>query len=58
MVEAIFNLILLGVGIAAAIVWIINLVKYNTELTCDPDECENCPFPCERQEGDNDEWTK
>lgn len=58
MIEGILYLFLIAAGIGAAIVWIKSLLECETDLKCDPDDCDNCPFPCERQEGDNDEWTK
>ena len=44
---ALLNLLLLAAALAATVVWIVSLCRWNGEKNCNPNECETCPFPCE-----------
>jgi len=42
--EAIFNLLLLLVGVAVGIVWIKSLIEWDGKDRCDKDQCDYCPY--------------
>lgn len=50
---ALLNLLLLIVGLAIVVVWIVSLWRWDGEKNCNPNECETCPFPCEGRSAKN-----
>lgn len=58
MIQALFNLLLLLLGIGCIIAWITSLVNYDGK--CHYEECEQCPYEgdCpmeERRENERDD---
>ena len=33
---------------AAVIIWIVAIVKWDGNYTCDESDCDTCPFPCDK----------
>lgn len=48
MVEAVFNLASLLLGLACLVIWIIALANWDGESSCDESECDTCSFPCDK----------
>lgn len=46
MVEAALNLVLLLLGLALAVVWIVAIAQWDGTTDCSEGECDACPFPC------------
>ena len=54
MLGALFNLILIAVGLAMCVVWIYSLATWDGK-GCEPDkDCRHCPFPCEHNKNTED----
>lgn len=51
--NAIVNLLLPAVELAIAAVWIVSLCRWDGDKSCNPEDCETCPFPCEEHTNKN-----
>lgn len=51
MAQAILNLISLAVGVAIAAFWVYSLATWDGQ-GCTGDDCNTCPFPCEKRNGE------
>lgn len=58
MIEAILNLLLVVLGLAAVVLWIVSLA--NSDGKCHYDDCEYCPYEwdCSMKEGKKAEHGK
>lgn len=48
MVAAALNLTAIIAAVAAAVFWIVCLVNWDGDCSCDETQCGSCPFPCEK----------
>lgn len=48
MVEGALNLALLLLGLVIAVVWIVAIAQWDGATDCGEDECDACPFPCDK----------
>lgn len=41
------NILSAFIGVCLLILWVKGLASWDGDTTCDPKECESCPFPCD-----------
>lgn len=50
--NSVANIALCAFGTVLAVVWIVSIVRWDGEIPCEPEDCENCPYKggdCEKQ---------
>lgn len=55
MIEAIINLGIIVLGIVLVTICVISLVKWDGKKSCEPEDCETCPYSgvCDEEGGNS-----